>query len=106
LSWVTVPAFLLMTGSGAWASITLHADLSTTAETIVINPTTNPGALPLPLSFGTADFVLNDAQNAMTMTVTVHNIDFTGNQTPNDSNDHLANAHIHASATVTPTTTA
>jgi hypothetical protein len=51
-------------------------------------------------------FVLNDAQTSMTMTVTVFNVDFTGSQTPTDTNDNLTAAHIHASATVVPGGTA
>jgi len=31
----------------------------------------------------------------MTMNVTIFNIDVTGTQTPNDTNDNLVNAHIH-----------
>jgi hypothetical protein len=72
------------------------------------NPPTNPtlqNGSPRPASFGTASFVLNDARTAMTMTVTVQNIDFTGNQTT-DPNDNLTNAHIHASPTVTQNTNA
>jgi hypothetical protein len=64
---------------------------------------TSSGA-PRPASFGNATFVLNDTQTAMTMTATVTNIDVNGLQTPNDTNDNLVAAHIHASATVTPTT--
>jgi hypothetical protein len=41
--------------------------------------------------------VLNDAQTAMTMDVTVTGVDFTGSQSA-DTNDNLAAAHIHASA--------
>jgi hypothetical protein len=41
---------------------------------------------------------------SMTFSATIFNIDVTGNQTPNDTNDNLLNAHIHAGATVTPTT--
>jgi len=33
----------------------------------------------------------------------ITNIDFTGTQTPNDPNDNLMNAHIHAGPAVTPT---
>src|SRR5215213_9065618 len=66
------------------------------------NPPTTPtlqnGITPRPASFGTATFVLNSAQTAMTMSVDVFNIDFTGTQTA-DTNDNLANAHIHASPT-------
>jgi hypothetical protein len=67
-------------------------------------PTTSTGG-PRPASFGNASFVLNDLQNAMTMSATVFNIDFTGAQTA-DTFDNLVAAHIHASSTVTPTTTA
>ncbi|HEY0078124.1 MAG TPA: TIGR03118 family protein [Pyrinomonadaceae bacterium] len=66
--------------------------------------TTTTGA-PRPTSFGTARLRFNDAQTAMTLTATVNNIDFTGSQTA-DTNDNLTNAHIHASATLTPTTNA
>ena len=41
----------------------------------------------------------------MTMTATINNIDVTGTQSA-DTNDNLTLAHIHASDTVTPTTTA
>jgi uncharacterized protein (TIGR03118 family) len=70
----------------------------------VTNPTTTTGA-PRPASFGTARFQFNQAFTALSMTATVNNIDFTGSQTA-DTNDNLTNAHIHASATLTPTTNA
>lgn len=41
----------------------------------------------------------------MSFSATVFNIDFTGTQTA-DTNDNLANAHIHASPTALPGTTA
>lgn len=66
-------------------------------------PTTSTGQ-PRPASFGVATFELNAAMTSMTMVAEVHNIDFTGTQTA-DTNDNLGAAHIHASATVTPTTT-
>ena len=56
-------------------------------------PTTSTGD-PRPLSFGTASFVLNEAQTAMSMNATIYNIDVTGTQTP-DTNDNLVSAHIH-----------
>jgi hypothetical protein len=76
------------------------------------NEAENPDSLPLltstgaprPTSFGTANFVLNDLQTQMTMTATIFNIDVTGTQTPNDTNDNLTLAHIHGGAGVTPTT--
>ena len=40
----------------------------------------------------------------MSFTATMFNIDVTGTQTPNEPNDDLTVAHIHASPTVTPTT--
>jgi uncharacterized protein (TIGR03118 family) len=67
---------------------------------------TATGGGPRPASFGTARLLFNDAQTAMTFTSTVNNIDFTGAQTPGEANDNLTVAHIHASATVTPATTA
>ncbi|HEU4595248.1 MAG TPA: TIGR03118 family protein [Pyrinomonadaceae bacterium] len=66
-------------------------------------PTASGGG-PRPASFGTARLHFNSAQTAMTFTATVNNIDFTGAQTPADTNDNLTVAHIHASATFTPTT--
>jgi hypothetical protein len=103
-SCVLVPAIVCFAGSTAWAATQLSATLSNAAETTSVVPTLTTGQ-PRPVSFGTATFELNDAQTAMTMMVQVFNIDFTGSQTP-DTNDNLTNAHIHASATVTPTTTA
>ncbi len=55
-----------------------------------------------PTSFGTARLQFNSAQTAMTFTARVNNIDFTGAQTPADTNDNLTVAHIHAGAAVTP----
>jgi hypothetical protein len=53
-----------------------------------------------------AYFTLNDAETAMTMWARIRNIDVNGTQTPGDTNDNLTNAHIHASDTASPTTTA
>jgi hypothetical protein len=66
-------------------------------------PTTT-GGQPRPGSFGTATFQLSADMTSMTMFAEVFNIDFTGSQTV-DTNDNLTAAHIHASASVTPTTT-
>jgi len=79
-------------------------NLTNAQEVPPTNPTTTGGARR-PNSFGTAHFTINAGDTAMTMTATVNNIDFTGAQTA-DTNDNVTNAHIHASATVTPTTTA
>ena len=62
-----------------------------------VSPTASGGG-PRPASFGTARLQFNAAQTAMTFTSTVFNIDFTGTQTPADTNDDLTVAHIHASA--------
>jgi hypothetical protein len=50
-------------------------------------------------------FTLNDAMTALSFTAAVFGIDVTGSQTA-DPNDNLLAAHIHASAAVTPSTTA
>jgi hypothetical protein len=89
---------------GAHASVLLSANLTNSQENPPTVPTTSTFA-PRPASFGTANFVLNDAMTAMTFTASVFNIDFTGTQTA-DANDNLAAAHIHAAPTVTPTTNA
>ena len=96
-------AILIASGSGQ-AGVILFANLTNSQENPPTTPTLSTGA-PRPVSFGTATLVLNDALTAMTFSATVFNIDFTGSQTA-DVNDNLTNAHIHASATVTPTTNA
>jgi hypothetical protein len=85
----------------AFADIFLFANLSNGQENPPTVPTTSTGA-SRPASFGTASFVLNDAMTSMTFTATIFNIDFTTLQTPNDVNDNLLNAHIHAGPLVTP----
>ena len=99
-----IPFATLVAAVAANADTILKATMTNAQETTAVNPTTTTGQ-PRPASFGTATFVLNDAMTAMTFTATVFNIDFTGTQTA-DVNDDLRNAHIHASATVTPTTNA
>lgn len=102
LSTALLVGIVLANGS-ARADLILHANLTNSAENPpAISPTTSTGA-PRPTSFGTADFVLNTAQTALTFTATVFNIDFTGSQTV-DVNDNLTAAHIHAGPAVTPTT--
>ncbi len=78
-------------------------NLTNAQENPPANPTTSGGARR-PASFGTATFSINGAESAMTVTATINNLDFTGMQTPGDTNDNLTNAHIHAGAAVTPTT--
>jgi len=95
---------LFTCGRTSHASTVLIANLTNGAEFPPTNPTTSTGQ-PRPASFGNATFILNDDMSAMTMTVTIFNIDFTGSQTT-DPNDNLTIAHIHASPTASLTSTA
>src|SRR6187455_2484749 len=90
-------AAFLCVPHNASAALFFYANLTHDQETIADPLLTTTGA-PRPLSFGTGFFVLNDAQTEMSMTATVFNIDITGTQTPNDTNDNLVNAHIHVGA--------
>jgi hypothetical protein len=87
--------FLVAFSDNSFAATTLTATLTNAAESPPTSPTTVTGAPRT--SFGTATFVLNDAQTAMTFTATVTGIDFTGTQSA-DINDNLTLAHIHASS--------
>lgn len=117
---LVIAAFLslLLLSATARAEIVLFTTLANAKEAPVgdtptaapIDPlTAGTGApvpdAPRPASFGTARFVLNDAQTRLTMIATIFNIDVTGTQTPG-LNDNLTAAHIHASPTVTATTAA
>jgi hypothetical protein len=82
-----------------------RAILTNAAEVPVPTLTNSITGQPRPVSFGVAYFVLNDAETAMTMWARIHNIDVNGLQSL-DANDNLTNAHIHASDTVTISTTA
>ena len=77
--------------------ITLVANITHDQETVRGTLLTSTGA-PRPLSFGTAVFTLDTSLLTLTFTATINNIDVTGTQTPNDTNDNLVNAHIHAPA--------
>jgi len=99
-----VPLMLLFITTSGYANTILSATLTNSQENPPTTPTLTTGA-PRPASFGTATFNLNDAMTALTFSATIFNIDFTGSQTA-DPNDNLVAAHIHASATVTPTTNA
>jgi hypothetical protein len=91
--------------TGAHAAILFTADLTHDQETgpaatepFLAGPGGVPDAnAPRPLSFGTATLSLNDAMTALSMTITIFNIDVTGTQTPGIF-DNLAAAHIHAPA--------
>ena len=100
LSILALTMFLgqLCVGAKAEAATILSANLTTDQETAVVNLTNSITGLPRDTPFGTATFVLNDAQTELSFTATIFNIDVTGAQTPLDSNDNLAAAHIHAPA--------
>lgn len=100
----TAVVWCLAVAPPAQAVTIFVAQLTNEAEAPPAVPTLANGD-PRPASFGTATFELNDDQTALTFTATIENIDFTGSQTP-DPNDDLTAAHLHGSATVTPTTTA
>jgi hypothetical protein len=99
---ILVPTVLLIASTNGLASTLLFANITDSQEVPPSITTLTTGA-PRPASFGTANFVLNDAMTAMTFTATIFNIDVTGSQT-SDPNDNLIAAHIHAAPTVTPTT--
>jgi len=93
---------------GRAASITLVANLTNASEVPTILPSdlknSSTGAVRPPSS-GTATFVLDTTDPThlfMTFSAMIFNIDVTGTQTPNDTNDNLVNAHIHAGANVAP----
>lgn len=93
---------VMFSATAGYAETILFADLTNSQEVPPTTPTTSTGSAR-PVSFGTADFVLNNTSTAMTFTATIFNLDFTGAQTA-DVNDNLIAAHIHAGAAVTPTT--
>ena len=102
-----VLSFVILAGSVPASAEPLEfwAVLTNAQENPPATPTLTSTAAPRPASFGTAFLTLNEAMTALTFTATIFNIDFTGSQTT-DTFDNLAAAHIHASATVTPTTNA
>src|SRR5688500_10443996 len=88
---------LLLAGTTGRADLIFEANLTQDQEpppTSTTPPTTSTG-VARPQAFGTATFVLNDAETQLTMTATIFNIDVTGAQTPGDTNDNLTAAHIH-----------
>jgi len=80
-------ALLTLALPAAHAATTFTANLTGAQEVPVAG---------LPGASGTAFFVLNDAQTALSFNATINGIDFTGNQTPGNTADNLTNAHIHA----------
>lgn len=96
-----IPAVLAAAGGNAQAQYLLSANITHSQETTQGTFLTSTGA-PRPQSFGTASFVLNDTGTALSFTATIFNMDVTGTQTPNDTNDNLVNAHIHAAANGAP----
>lgn len=92
----------LFTGAAANAAVILTSTLTNAQENPAAVPTLSGGGAR-PASFGTATYLLNDAQTALSFSATVFNIDFTGLQTA-DPNDNLTVAHIHAGPAVTPAT--
>jgi CHRD domain len=111
LAHLVLAATAVTVAAPAAASVMFHAILTNDQENLIVAgqrvpvvPTLASGA-PRPASFGEATLELNDAQTALTYSIRVFNIDFTGSQTA-DTNDNLTLAHIHGSATVTPTTNA
>ena len=97
-----VALVLTLCAAGASAVTLLTATLANAFENPPTNPTTSAGVPRV--SSGFATFVINDAMTSMTFSATIFGIDVTGSQTPNDVNDNLGNAHIHAGPAVTPTT--
>ena len=91
-----VLTLLLMTGlSGvARADTLLIATLTNDAESPPVAP------IGRPPSSGNAMFILNDERTAMRFFATIVNIDVTGSQTPDTTNDNLTAAHIHATSTI------
>lgn len=77
----------LALASAAQAGIVFSTQLSGSQETTV-NAST---------AYGTGSLVLNDAQDALTFSMTIYGLDFTGAQTV-DIADNLVAAHFHAAA--------
>jgi len=96
---------LALSFNSSAATYQLFANLLTTNEPTLVPPTNSTTGLPRPTPYGTALFTLNTDIPQMTMTVSVFNLDITGffdpanAQTPDDTNDDLRAAHIHAADT-------
>ena len=85
----------------AWLFGSLLALCSANASAVVIFTANLTGSQEVPsnasTATGSATLVLNDAMTALTYSVTVFGLDFTGAQTPGTA-DNLMAAHIHAPA--------
>jgi hypothetical protein len=88
---------LFVTTLGSRAQTTFTANLTPNQEVSAPVFTMSTGG-PRPASFGNATFTLNASMTQLSMTVTIFNIDVTGNQTPADTNDNIHDAHIHGGA--------
>ncbi len=90
---------VLFVASASQAQTNLTANITTDQEPPSggqpVTPTTSTGAPRS--SSGTATFVLSPTMDSLSFTATILGLDLTGQQTPNDPNDNLANAHIHIS---------
>lgn len=103
---VLLVSFVMLAGSAKASAETIFlATLTNAQEVPPAVPTLTSTGAPRPVSFGSAIFTLNDTMTALTFAASIVNIDITGSQTP-DSFDNLVAAHIHASPTASPTTTA
>jgi CHRD domain len=105
---VAALAASVLTGFGefSYGQTTFVIPLTNAAEnpSIQVASLTMSSGGPRPASFGTATITIAANQSSVILDASITNIDVNGLQTPNDTNDNLTNAHIHASATVTPTT--
>jgi hypothetical protein len=86
---MVLPAALLASVStGSQAAVAFTANLTNDQEVPAVT------VVGRPASFGTAVLELNDDRTALTLSLEIFNIDFTGSQTA-DSSDDLMAAHIH-----------
>ncbi len=100
---VLVPAALAAVAGSAHAQYLLSANMTHDQEVgsdPIARPFRTSTGASRPESFGTTSFVLTQTatSSSLSFTATIFNMDITGNQTPNDANDNLQAAHIHAPA--------
>lgn len=102
---ITLAGLAAVVGIGAPSTgqVVFTSNMTNDQENPPATPLLTSTGAPRPTSFGTATLTLSADQSALTMTIDVFNIDFTGSQTP-DANDNLTVAHIHGGPLVTPTT--